>query len=108
MNWQRTRLQVLERDNYTCQTCLDKPAEDVHHIISKRRGGMDVSNNLTSVCSKCHGLIELRQTITNKKVNFIWVKSNIHDRLKKHGKFGQSFQDILNSLMDIVEGKSEK
>jgi hypothetical protein len=28
-----------------------------------------------------------------------------HERLKKYGVFGDSYEDILNRLMDIIEGK---
>ena len=31
-----------------------------------------------------------------------------HERLKKHGRFDDSFDDILNRLMDMVEGKGKK
>lgn len=41
-------------------------------------------------------------------MKMIRVDDNTHERLKKYGKFGESFQDILNRLMDIAEGKSKK
>jgi predicted CopG family antitoxin len=41
-------------------------------------------------------------------MKMIRVDDQTHERLKKHGKFGESFQDILNRLMDIVEGKTKK
>ena len=27
------------------------------------------------------------------------------DRLKKHGKFGQTYDDVVNYLIDNIEGK---
>ena len=36
----------------------------------------------------------------------IRVDDDTHDRLKVHGRFGESFQDIINRLLDIAEGKS--
>ena len=65
--WLEVRQQALERDNYTCQTCLKKVAEDVHHIIPRRMNGLDTLNNLISQCGRCHGLIEL-QPIRKGKV----------------------------------------
>ena len=38
----------------------------------------------------------------------IRVGDDTHDRLKRHGRFGESFYDILNRLMDIAEGKLKK
>jgi predicted CopG family antitoxin len=41
-------------------------------------------------------------------MKMIRVDDDTHNRLKKHGKFGESFQDIINRLMDVVEGKTKK
>ena len=43
---------------------------------------------------------------TKELVKTLKISEATHDRLKKHGKFGDSFDDILNRLMDIVEGKT--
>lgn len=52
---------VLERDNNTCQICLNKLDDlDIHHIIPKHRNGLDSIHNLTSVCNICHDIIEIR------------------------------------------------
>jgi 5-methylcytosine-specific restriction enzyme A len=59
--WIKCKKQVLERDNYICQICLNKfNLLHVHHIIPKHRNGLDSLNNLTSVCSICHNIIEMR------------------------------------------------
>jgi predicted CopG family antitoxin len=39
-------------------------------------------------------------------MKMIRVDDDTHDRLKQHGKYGDSFDDIIKRLMDIVEGKS--
>jgi predicted CopG family antitoxin len=48
---------------------------------------------------------------TNVKQDYsmkmIRVDDDTHERLKEYGKFGESFQDILNRLMDIAEGKDK-
>lgn len=41
-------------------------------------------------------------------VKTLKIGEKTHERLKKHGKFGDSFEDIINRLMDIVEGKEVK
>jgi predicted CopG family antitoxin len=43
---------------------------------------------------------------TRSDMKMIRVDDDTHDRLKEHGKFGESFQDIIIRLMDIVEGKA--
>jgi len=42
---------------------------------------------------------------TRNEMKMIRVDDDTHDRLKQHGKFGESFNDIIKRLMDIVEGK---
>jgi HNH endonuclease len=58
MNWEQLRLEVLERDNYVCQNCFKEEANEIHHIIPRRKGGLDTLNNLTTFCRKCHCIIE--------------------------------------------------
>ncbi len=59
-NWQKLRLEVLQRDNYQCQNCYKSSHTlDVHHIIPRHRKGLDVLNNLVALCIKCHKLLEL-------------------------------------------------
>ena len=38
----------------------------------------------------------------------IGVGDDTHERLKVHGKFGESLQDIINRLLDIVEDKASE
>lgn len=46
--------------------------------------------------------------VTREDMKMIRVDDDTHERLKSHGKFGESFQDIINRLLDIVEGKPSK
>ena len=54
-----SRREVLERDNHTCQICLDFPLLErrkleVHHIIPRALGGTDNILNLITLCVYCH------------------------------------------------------
>ncbi len=51
--WQVVRGRILNRDNYTCQVCLSRPAGEVHHL-SYDRVGQELDSDLTSVCKECH------------------------------------------------------
>lgn len=56
------RLQILERDNFTCQFCGvgGKHSDyilEVHHVIWRRYGGSDAPHNLLTCCPVCHDLI---------------------------------------------------
>lgn len=50
------RIDVLERDNYTCQECgaIGNSKYHVHHIHKVSDGGQDVYDNLITLCPKCH------------------------------------------------------
>lgn len=55
--WRELRLQVLERDGFTCQHCWDEPAVSrliAHHIVEVEDGGPDTMDNLLTLCRGCH------------------------------------------------------
>lgn len=67
------RFIVLERDDYTCQKCLNKlPPEilEVHHQSKEKSLRLSVSNGQT-LCISCH------QQITNQST------SRVHNRKRK-------------------------
>jgi hypothetical protein len=57
--WQKKRLQVLERDNFTCKYCSDGKTElHVHHLkYSGAPWDVDLSK-LETVCKHCHSVLE--------------------------------------------------
>ncbi len=55
--WQKKRLKILERDNWTCQICIDKTETlHIHHLIYlKDCAPWEYNNNfLITVCAECH------------------------------------------------------
>ena len=56
--WQKLRKQILARDFYLCQTCLDngtvREGSHVDHMTSKAQGGTDAPDNLQTLCVTCH------------------------------------------------------
>ena len=50
--WQKKRLAYLA-ENPVCVRCQG-PANEVDHIVSKRRGGSDDEENFQSLCKTCH------------------------------------------------------
>lgn len=51
--WRSIRLQVLERDEWLCQSCKQTKAIDVHHLTYKNLGNEEL-NDLISYCRPCH------------------------------------------------------
>lgn len=60
--WDRIRLLVMIRDNYTCQKCggqdhPDRPTKiqlTVDHKLAVVQGGLTVMANLWTLCCDCH------------------------------------------------------
>ncbi len=59
--WQKKRLEILNRDDWTCKFCKSKEIEfHVHHeTYIKRREPWDYPDeNFTSLCKDCHLVVE--------------------------------------------------
>lgn len=61
--WRKLRLEILKRDNFTCQDCKEK-AKDVHHIDYNYLGTDKEIDFCVSLCRECH---KNRHNIKNKK-----------------------------------------
>ena len=56
---ERLRLLTLQRDNYTCQSCLEPYPEyklEADHTVPLAEGGEDDLNNSQCLCIDCHRL----------------------------------------------------
>lgn len=61
--WRVIRELVLQRDNYTCCRCgacndPNYPSDvqlTVDHIVPVSSGGLNMMNNLETLCATCHG-----------------------------------------------------
>lgn len=54
----KIRKEIYLRDKYICQYCgkdFKNDIPELDHIIPKKRGGNDSSNNLVTSCKKCNG-----------------------------------------------------
>lgn len=57
--WQKKRLEILERDNWTCQCCNDtKKTLNVHHMQYKRMPWSVPNDKLITYCEDCHQSLE--------------------------------------------------
>lgn len=103
--WQKKRLEILNRDSFTCQLCGDtKTFLHVHHKIYCNSQPWDIDNvHLITCCEHCHKLLEL---IKNKDEWGIDLK-NIFNILKKVGSDGSFtimlFEDDHVSLISFDE-----
>ena len=54
--WKQRRVQVLKRDRYTCQACLNATATDAHHKTYDHFR-QEPLFDLVAVCRPCHKII---------------------------------------------------
>lgn len=57
IEWENITPTVRKRDKFTCQYC-GKNGHIVHHIIPYRISRNNSLDNLITLCSKCHGIVE--------------------------------------------------
>jgi len=56
----KLRMQILERDQFRCKVCGQRPSDDanvtlhIHHIRPWSKNGATVPSNLITICHTCH------------------------------------------------------
>ena len=122
--WQKKRLQILERDNWTCQECYnsDRTLHVHHKFYEKGREPWDIDNDLlTTLCKDCHksegdvayhvnqGLIkEIRKHFTSLDIINIILGLRSMQLVHKSDVVSTSIQnslsdkDIQSKLVDIM------
>lgn len=95
--WQRKRLEILQRDNFTCQICgaTEKPLS-VHHLIYRKKNPWEYDDECyQTLCDDCH---EVRQELTDKVVDAIRmaIKNVPTQRLQEVGQriFAEAMQEM--------------
>jgi len=67
--WRDIRPLVLERDEYRCRLCGKKPSAQIHHIIPRRKGGVEELSNLITLCGRCHMLLS---PVPDRVLSKVW------------------------------------
>jgi|688.fasta_scaffold02665_51 hypothetical protein len=94
-NWQKKRLLIFERDNFTCQNCqsTDKQLQ-VHHILYSKNPIETPDEYLITLCENCHTEITIQiedvKTIfqilqKNKKFKEIQILTHLINDIMFHG-----------------------
>jgi hypothetical protein len=82
--WQKKRLEVMQRDNFTCQLCDDKDTTlNVHHCYydrGKNPWEYDIASLIT-LCENCHKSEEEERPhtldLTKELSKFGWMQEHI-------------------------------
>lgn len=100
--WEQLRLQVLERDQHTCQRCFDITKKvEIHHKIPRKLGGIDSSENLISYCRKCHKIVEPSHIgkLSVKITKTVRINDSIHKELKALASYDDTLDDVVARLI---------
>ena len=70
--WQRKRLEILSRDNWTCKFCYSTEKNlQVHHVVYRKIDPWDYPDYLyQTLCEDCHAI---RQELTDKIVDALRI-----------------------------------
>jgi hypothetical protein len=129
--WQKVRLKVLERENWTCEMCKDKETEfQIHHESYHGNPWDAPMEKLRAYCKHCHQFIEYVRADTKFKAvilsvhkspvrsggaNIIfkckypdgWCGIGIVRIYEKEGPelvFGGEFGEIMNGIEKLKNG----
>lgn len=98
-HWQRKRLEILNRDNFTCVICQDKESKlHVHHgVYLKGLKAWEYEDKyLHTLCKSCHDTTGLFMDLIYREIGetspnllwelewfFKWIKSGSAEQLRK-------------------------
>lgn len=129
--WQKKRLQIMDRDGFTCQCCGDKETTlNIHHKKYNGDPWEASENDLMTVCEDCHYIIEsakgtdvlLEDLVIRKRTNeldnkVIWILDKpakvIHITVKPFGtneytvvtSISEEGIEIFKDLISILESQ---
>lgn len=75
--WQKKRLEIMQRDNFTCKRCLcNNKTLNVHHVryLKNKKAWEYKDSNYLTLCEDCHSIEHYINNIFN--VDFIRFTSN--------------------------------
>ena len=77
--WQKKRLEILSRDNFTCKLCGDTESMlSVHHMEYCNGKPWDVDSKfLITLCQDCHDVVERISKSKDTKIGLFDFNSNV-------------------------------
>jgi len=97
--WQKKRLKIMERDNFSCQFCQSKTDTlNVHHIAYEGEPWDAKDELLITLCESCH---------EKEEQDLKEVKNTLFNDLKKAGFTSSSFHRLGNIFKNTNRGWSK-
>jgi hypothetical protein len=105
--WQKVRLEVFNRDNWSCLLCNSKDKTlVVHHEKYEGSSPWETSKDyLSTVCTQCHGILHKKETFFIEITNFSYVlnvfgEDSLNGNMSAY-KLGQALADEVFKLDTI-------
>ena len=83
--WRERREHILQRADYTCEKCGQRPATEVHHL-TYIRVFQELPSDLLAVCRQCHAEIHWRQPANDNQIQFRFFEEDAEQEDGPHGK----------------------
>ena len=99
--WKEKRLEIIKRDDYTCQRCYEyRCVLQVHHLhyYPGRKPWEYENGDLITLCDACHESVNVR--IPREEITNPWI---IYDRLKKSLPGKLSHREYQKAISEICE-----
>lgn len=109
--WQKKRLEVFERDNFTCQICNSKDETlNVHHKkYSKSGNPWDIySKFLITYCEDCHKIVEDSKVEINnifQDVGYFHQTGN-YEKIRTLIEGVSLNQELIPNLIEVLKSYS--
>lgn len=112
--WQKKRLEIFERDKWTCQFCEDtKESLHVHHVVYKK--GCDpweyANEGLITICESCHEsekenrykeeklLLEVLRKSLLSCLDINWIACDLSTLIGQKAKVNRAFLNLFHKFM---------
>ena len=95
--WQKKRLEILSRDNWTCLSCGDKSKTlHVHHLFYVEHCPWMTPNfGLRTLCEDCHeSASHVKSSATEGMDQFFWSALVLMDTLRRLGLDGARADEL--------------
>lgn len=79
--WQKKRLEILNRDEFTCRLCTDKETTlNVHHLEYKGNPWDVPNTSLITLCEHCHEEVEFfKKKVKDFSFNKLFITKTIFE-----------------------------
>lgn len=101
--WQKKRLEILQRDEFTCCYCNDKETElQIHHLKYTKEPWDAPNEDLITLCKHCHCFISVYKNTKVIRIEKNFYPHDIISLVVKHNDDGKIYIHVYDIEKNIV------